>query len=37
MDLNDSPEEAAFRAGMRAFLDEHAHLYPSAATGLPRG
>ena len=28
MDLNDSPQEAAFRAEARAFLDEHAPAEP---------
>ncbi len=31
MDLDDTPEQAAYRAGVRAWLDEHAHEAPSAA------
>ncbi len=33
MDLNDTPEQAAFRAQARAWLQEHKHEAPAASTG----
>lgn len=34
MDLNDTPEQAEFRARVRAWLGEHAHESPPPITGL---
>ena len=37
MDLNDTPEEAAFRAEARAFLEQHLEIRPPGTLGRGRG